>query len=118
MACDACGVTGVPLTKISLSADFFGDSYDRLTPSSDKSPAWYCPTCSKEKSLLVDYRSIAGAWKAQTAGQPSPLADLSARQRCCKRLREIGATLLDAKLPQRLLDVDRVDSLCQEIATA
>ena len=40
-ACNACGATGAPLAKVSLGHDFFGRVYDRLTPASDRSPAWY-----------------------------------------------------------------------------
>src|SRR5437899_1430519 len=40
--CDGCGAADVPLMKISLGRDFFGRVYDRLSPSADLSPKWYC----------------------------------------------------------------------------
>jgi hypothetical protein len=108
----------MPLTKVSLSEDFFGACYDRLTPSSDKAPAWYCPGCSREKSLQVDYRTIAAAWGALEAEEPSPLADADIRTRSCARLREIAEMLTSAQQPSRLLNVAQVDALCQALAAA
>ena len=41
-SCNACSAAGAPLMKFSLGKDFFGRSYDRLSPASDQSPKWYC----------------------------------------------------------------------------
>src|SRR2546426_11875252 len=32
--------------------------YDRLSPSADLSPKWYCERCSVEKNLQRDFRDI------------------------------------------------------------
>ena len=37
-SCNACNATGTPLMKLSLGKDFFGRTYDRLSPASDQSP--------------------------------------------------------------------------------
>jgi len=92
-ACDACGATGAPLAKVSLGRDFFGRTYDRLTPSSDRSPAWYCPRCSDEKRMLSDYRVIKAAAEALAGGGESPLADPGTRDRALERLGGIVARL-------------------------
>jgi len=117
MACDGCGSTGLALTKISLGRDFFGDSYDRLTPMTDKAPAWYCPPCSKQKAMQVDYRVIAAAWVAFCAGEPSPLADADIHQRSRARLDEIHRYLTSGEaVSGRLLDVGRVADLRRFLA--
>lgn len=70
-SCHACGATGGPLMKFSLGKDFFGRPYDRLSPSSDKSPKWYCEGCSMQKNLQRDFRDILGEFDKLTAGQGS-----------------------------------------------
>jgi hypothetical protein len=115
-ACDACGATGAPLAKVSLGRDFFGRAYDRLTPASDKSPAWYCPRCSEEKRMQSDYRVIKGAADALAAGEESPLADPQTRDRALDRLGNIVERLgaghgPGAPFAQKLLapgDVERL----------
>ena len=37
-SCNACGATGVALMKLSLGKDFFGRTYDRLSPSTRSKP--------------------------------------------------------------------------------
>jgi len=90
-ACNACGATGVPLAKVSLGHDFFGRVYDRLTPSSDRTPAWYCPPCSEEKTMQLDLRAIREA--AQGPGPDTPLSRPGELERAVARLREIAARL-------------------------
>ena len=57
-SCNACGATGTALMKLSLGKDFFGRTYDRLSPSTDQSPKWYCEGCSMQKNLQRDFRDI------------------------------------------------------------
>jgi len=59
-SCNACGATGTALMKLSLGKDFFGRTYDRLSPSTDQSPKWYCEGCSMQKNLQRDFRDILG----------------------------------------------------------
>jgi len=88
-ACDACGAIGSPLAKVSLGHDFFGRVYDRLTPSSDRSPAWYCPPCSEEKAMQLDLRAIREA----AQGPDTPLGRPGELERAVARLREVAARL-------------------------
>lgn len=115
--CDGCGIGGLPLSKVSLARDFFGGVYDRLTPASDKSPAWYCPTCSAEKRMQTDYRLIAAAWADYRAGRPSPLNALASRKRACLWLRET-ARRLGGGGAQRLLTEAQVTELYKQIEAA
>jgi hypothetical protein len=115
-ACDACGTTGVPLAKVSLGHDFFGRVYDRLTPTSDRSPAWYCPPCSEEKAMQLDLRAIGEA----AGADDSPLAQAGELERAAARLREIAARLkagFDADTPfhGKLLAVGEVETLLAEL---
>ena len=57
-SCNACGAAGTALMKLSLGKDFFGRAYDRLSPSTDQSPKWYCEACSMQKNLQRDFRDI------------------------------------------------------------
>ena len=57
-SCNACGVAGTALMKLSLGKDFFGRAYDRLSPSTDQSPKWYCEQCSMQKNLQRDFHDI------------------------------------------------------------
>ena len=68
-SCNACGATGTALMKLSLGKDFFGRTYDRLSPSTDQSPKWYCESCSMQKNLQRDFRDILGRIR-QTRGRP------------------------------------------------
>ncbi len=113
--CDGCSATGLTLVKVSLTRDFFGDIYDRLTPASDRAPAWYCPNCSEEKHMQTDFRLIAAAWVRHRSGEGSPLDDTNTCRRAHDRLQKIAARLSGEPFPQRLIHSDEVSDLCKEI---
>ena len=92
-SCNACGAAGIALMKLSLGKDFFGRAYDRLSPSSDQSPKWYCESCSMQKNLQRDFRDIRAEFEKLTAGQISELSKTETFQRAILRLREIAAIL-------------------------
>ena len=92
-SCNACGATGTALMKLSLGKDFFGRAYDRLSPSSDQSPKWYCESCSMQKNLQRDFRDIRAELDKLTAGQASELSKPDTFQRAALRLREIAAII-------------------------
>ena len=92
-SCNACGVVGTALMKLSLGKDFFGRAYDRLSPSSDQSPKWYCESCSMQKNLQRDFRDIRAEFEKLAAGQTSELSQTETFQRAVLRLREIAAIL-------------------------
>ena len=92
-SCNACGVTGTALMKLSLGKDFFGRTYDRLSPSTDQSPKWYCEGCSMQKNLQRDFRDIRGEFDKLVVGQDSTLSSQEEFQRASLRLREIVAIL-------------------------
>jgi hypothetical protein len=92
-SCNACGAAGITLMKLSLGKDFFGRAYDRLSPSSDQSPKWYCESCSMQKNLQRDFRDIRAEFEKLTAGQTSELTKTETFQRAALRLREIAAIL-------------------------
>jgi hypothetical protein len=94
-SCNACGAVGTALMKLSLGKDFFGRTYDRLSPSTDQSPKWYCEGCSMQKNLQRDFRDITAEIDKLGAGQTSQLSTSDEFQRATLRLREIAA-LLDA----------------------
>jgi hypothetical protein len=113
--CDACGREGNPLMKLSLGKDFFGRAYDRLSPSSDQSPKWYCETCSMHKNLQRDFRDIRAEYEKLSVGQPSELAGSDQLQRAQLRLREIAA-ILDGRVPgSRLIDPADVATLLSRL---
>lgn len=91
--CDACGADRGRLMKLSLGKDFFGRTYDRLSPSSDQSPKWYCETCSMHKNLQRDFRDIRVEFDKLSSGQASELAGPDQLQRAHLRLQEIAAIL-------------------------
>lgn len=93
--CQGCGASGGPLMKFSLGKDFFGRPYDRLSPSSDQSPKWYCAACSMHKNLQRDFRDIRTEYDKLIAGQGSELAKGDEFLRASVRLREI-ITILEA----------------------
>ncbi|MCS6897674.1 MAG: hypothetical protein NZM29_06830 [Nitrospira sp.] len=101
--CQACGTAGSPLMKFSLGKDFFGRPYDRLSPSSDQHPKWYCPTCSMHKNLQRDFRDIQAEYDKLVAGQNSELAKCDEFLRASVRLREIFTILDTANAPSPLL---------------
>ena len=92
-SCNACGATGIALMKLSLGKDFFGRTYDRLSPSTDQRPQWYCEGCSMQKNLQRDFRDIRGEFDKFSAGQGSALSNQEEFQRASLRLHEITAIL-------------------------
>ena len=94
-SCNACGTTGTALMKLSLGKDFFGRTYDRLSPLSDQSPKWYCEGCSMQKNLQRDFRDISAETDKLVSGQTSELSKSDECQRATLRVREI-LSLLDA----------------------
>ncbi|MBX3327037.1 MAG: hypothetical protein U0223_05275 [Nitrospira sp.] len=92
-ACQACGSTGNPLTKLSLGKDFFGRPYDRLSPSSDQNPRWYCTTCSLQKQHQRDFRDILAEFNKLRSGFSSELSKADEFRRASLRLYEIRAGL-------------------------
>jgi hypothetical protein len=113
--CDGCGTGRGPFLKLSLGKDFFGRSYDRLSPSSDQSPKWYCETCSMQKNLQRDFRDIKAELEKLNGGQPSELGTLEQLQRSRLRLREIAAILAGQTSGSRLIDADDVNTLIQRL---
>ena len=109
--CDGCGTDRGPFVKLSLGKDFFGRSYDRLSPSSDQSPKWYCESCSMHKNLQRDFRDIKAEVEKLHAGQPSELSAPERLQRSRLRLREIAAVLAGQASASRLIDADAVNTL-------
>ena len=110
-SCNACGATGTALMKLSLGKDFFGRTYDRLSPSTDQSPKWYCGGCSMQKNLQRDFRDIASELDKLEVGQTSQLSIPDEFQRATLRLREVVALLDAAQHRSPLLassDVTRV----------
>lgn len=112
-SCNACNTAGAPLMKLSLGKDFFGRTYDRLSPSSDQSPKWYCEPCSMMKNLQRDFRDIRTEFDKLAQGQASALSEPEAKQRAQLRLREIstiaasqaaGSSLLHAADVKQLID--------------
>lgn len=115
--CDGCGVTDVPLMKISLGRDFFGRVYDRLSPSADLSPKWYCDRCSVEKNLQRDFRDIKGEFEKFTKGTASALGRADQLERAKLRLKEIVALLAADALKPTLLKPEEVAALARSLAT-
>jgi hypothetical protein len=112
-SCNACGATGTALMKLSLGKDFFGRTYDRLSPSADQSPKWYCERCSMLKNLQRDFRDIRAEFDKLTKGQSSAVSEPEAKQRAQIRLQEIvaiagaqgtGSSLLNLSDIKQLLD--------------
>ena len=116
-SCHACGATGGPLMKFSLGKDFFGRPYDRLSPSSDKSPKWYCEGCSMQKNLQRDFRDITAEFDKLGAGQSSQLSKPDEFQRAALRLREIVALLDAAQNRSTLLASGDVKRLLERLNT-
>jgi hypothetical protein len=119
--CDACDTAQGPLLKLSLGRDFFGRTYDRLSPSTDQSPKWYCETCSMHKNLQRDFRDIRAEFDKLGASQPSELTAGDHLQRAHLRLREIAALLMTAQPKSRagshLLDPADVTALIDRFQT-
>lgn len=113
--CDACGAERGPLMKLSLGKDFFGRTYDRLSPSSDASPKWYCEPCSMQKNLQRDFRDIKAEIEKLHSGQGSALTAADQLQRAQLRLREIQALLGSQVSGTRLIDPADVTTLLQRV---
>jgi len=109
--CDACGTTREPLVKVSLGKDFFGRTYDRLSPSSDLSPKWYCESCSVQKNLQRDFRDIRAEFDKLSKGQASEIAGTDQLQRAQVRLQEIAAVLNSHVAGSSLIDLADVHNL-------
>ena len=109
--CDGCGTGQGPLMKLSMGKDFFGRAYDRLSPSFDQSPKWYCERCSLHKNLQRDFRDIRVEFDKLDAGQSSELSSLEQQQRAQLRLREITAILSGQSGGSRLIDPSDVSAL-------
>lgn len=117
-SCNACGASGAALMKLSLGKDFFGRPYDRLSPSADQSPKWYCAPCSMQKNWQRDFRDIRTEYDKLTSGQSSGLSRGDEFRRATLRLREI-ITLLDAQHASTpLLHSDDVKLLLERLNTA
>lgn len=113
--CDACGADRGPLMKLSLGKDFFGRTYDRLSPSSDASPKWYCESCSMQKNLQRDFRDIKAEIDKLGSGQTSAVTAPDQLQRAHLRLREIQALLGSQVSGARLIDPADVTTLLQRV---
>ena len=116
-SCNACGATGTALMKISLGKDFFGRTYDRLSPSTDQSPKWYCEGCSMQKNLQRDFRDITAEIDKLAAGQTSQLSKPDEFQRAALRVREIVALLDAAQSHSPLLASGEVNRLLERLNT-
>lgn len=114
-SCDGCGQQQGPLMKLSLGKDFFGRPYDRLSPSADQSPKWYCELCSMQKNLQRDYRDIRSEFEKLKMGDGSMLDRLEELQRAQLRLREIVTLLSASTTPQALLTSGDVAQLLGDI---
>ncbi|TKB64608.1 MAG: hypothetical protein E8D47_10655 [Nitrospira sp.] len=116
-SCNACGATGTALMKLSLGKDFFGRTYDRLSPSTDQSPQWYCEGCSIQKNLQRDFRDITAEIDKLAAGQASQLTKSDEFQRAALRVREIVALLDAVQNPSPLLASGEVNRLLERLNT-
>jgi hypothetical protein len=121
-SCQACGVVGGPLTRLSLGKDFFGRSYDRLSPLSDHNPQWYCASCSMHKNLQRDVRDIRAEFDKLSAGQGSELSQGAELRRASLRLQEILTILSGTPQPSPFLSghdvtllMDRLNSLTMPV---
>lgn len=112
-SCQACGTSGGPLTKFSLGKDFFGRPYDRLSPSSDQNPKWYCAACSVHKNLQRDFRDIRAEFDKLSAGQGSEISKADEFRRAWLRLREIMTILRESQQQSPFLN-DRDLALLME----
>ncbi len=113
--CDGCGAADVPLMKISLGHDFFGRVYDRLSPSADVSPKWYCDACSVEKNLQRDFRDIKGEFDKLAKGADSALGQTHQLERATLRVKEITAMIAANALKQTMLKPEDVSVLARSL---
>src|SRR2546426_12091433 len=91
--------------------------YDRLSPSSDLSPKWYCERCSVEKNLQRDFRDIKGEFEKLTKGAASVLGQADQLGRATLRLKEIAAMLAVDALKPTLLKPEAVAALTRSLET-
>jgi len=103
--------------KVSLGRDFFGRVYDRLSPSADLSPKWYCDACSVEKNLQRDFRDIKGEFENLSNGTVSTLSQAEQLDRATLRVKEIAAMLAANALTHTLLKSDDVSTLARALAS-
>ena len=116
-SCQACGTAGGPLTKFSLGKDFFGRSYDRLSPLSDQNPKWYCAACSIHKNLQRDFRDILAEFDKLRAGQGSELSKGDEFRRSSLRLHEIMTILRGTQQQSPFLSGHDVTLLMERLNT-
>lgn len=116
-SCNACNAAGTTLMKLSLGKDFFGRTYDRLSPSSDQSPKWYCESCSMMKNLQRDFRDIRTEFDKLAKGQTSALSEPEAKQRAQLRLQEIAALANTQAAGSPLLNQAEVKQLIEQFHT-
>ena len=113
--CDGCQTEQGPFMKLSMGKDFFGRSYDRLSPSHDQAPKWYCDPCSMYKNLQRDCRDIRSEWDKAVSGEPSELTLPAQRHRARLRLQEIADILSTQRVASSLLDLHDVNALIQTV---
>lgn len=113
--CDGCGAQTGPLMKLSLGRDFFNRAYDRLSPSTDQSPKWYCEGCSMLKNLQRDLRDIRTEFDKLRHGHASALESADERQRAHLRVREIATIVEAASTPSPLLPLTDVTRLLNDL---
>jgi len=116
-SCNACGAGGTALMKLSLGKDFFGRTYDRLSPSTDQSPKWYCEPCSMQKNLQRDFRDIRAEFDKLSAGHSSELSQTDMFQRATIRLREIATILSGTAGQSTLITIQDVRQLIERFHT-
>ena len=87
----------------------FRPTYDRLSPSTDQSPKWYCESCSMQKNLQRDFRDITAEIDKLASGQASQLSKPDELQRAALRVREIVALLDVARTRSPLLASSEVN---------
>ena len=113
--CDGCRTDQGPFMKLSMGKDFFGRAYDRLSPSRDQSPKWYCDPCSMYKNLQRDCRDIRGELDKMVCGEPSELTQPDHMQRARLRLQEVAAVLSTQGATSSLIDPHEVNALIHKI---
>ena len=106
--CDACGADDAPLIKVSLAKDFFKRPYDRILPTQDPKPQWFCASCSELKKLQRDYRDIKAEYEKALRGEKTELSEEDAARRAVSRLSEIYEHLLAGRFPRPLIRAEEV----------
>jgi len=103
--------------KFSLGKDFFGRPYDRLSPSSDQNPKWYCTLCSMHKNLQRDFRDIGAEFDKLGVRHGSELSKGDEFRRASLRLQEIMAILRGTQQPSPFLSGHDVTLLMERLNT-